>query len=120
MEKSLVSFARIHITNARIPANHGKLSQCSFEPLNNLMEYSRRGPPSGYLRYVEARATLLETYRGLFIAQTHAQSPFSSPLSSLPTLSLLSTLDSLSTHLLNDSKPSSGTTQDAWDGYREY
>src|ERR1700685_2772219 len=83
------------------------------------MACSRRGPPSGYLRYIEARVAVLETFLGLLISDSNSTS--SIPLTSTPSSASFSqTLTNLSIQLLNDSKPSSGTTQDVWDGYREY
>jgi len=66
---------------------------------------SRRGPPSGYLRYIETRVTILETFLGLLIYRSPSLPP---------------TLTPLAHHLHGDSKPSSGVTQDVWDGYREH
>src|ERR1700683_887350 len=82
------------------------------------MASSRRGPPSGYLRHIEARVSILETFLGLLISNSHSRA--SSSTSTTSSTSLSQTLTSLSIRLLNDSKPSSGTTQDVWDDYREY
>ncbi|KIM91769.1 hypothetical protein PILCRDRAFT_811044, partial [Piloderma croceum F 1598] len=75
-------------------------NECSYS-----REPRRRGPPSGYLRYIETRVTILETFLGLLISRSPSLSP---------------TLTPLAHHLHGDSIPSSGVTQDVWDGYREH
>ncbi|KAJ7100696.1 hypothetical protein B0H15DRAFT_899587, partial [Mycena belliarum] len=71
--------------------------ECSYS-----REPRRRGPPSGYLRYMEMRVTILETLLGRFI-QT------SGPQSALHLYNAACTLSS----------ESKSRTQDVWDAYKQ-